>query len=467
MSWLLACVLLLGACTVVPEEELPEGVEDPKQDLVAHILDNPSDLDAHADLLRLQVRDGDAEGARTTVGHALKHNGTDFRSHLLAAQYHRWQVDLINAEKSLLTARDLAPRRLEPRVALGSLYHQTYLETDELEQRRLAVELADPALRPEFSLDLAYAAALQGKDEQAEALAKPLSEDAANNAAVRSRAWLLLCETALRRGDEAAAADACRKAFELRPTETGLVQYAARLCTVVSAEVNGQTLQPVFDKVLETQDVAESRWAALYGKWISTVTTALAKGTDAFADDNEILWRRVDAIAPDHPDTLTRRYQALALVPERKEEFEAAGAKLDTGGFGKPAAARSAGAVLRLWRAEDALRLNAFSICLAEVDQLLVREPELPNLRVLRALALFKARNDAACLEAIQAMAAESETPDEMLLSVRWWVLLRQGRSKDVLDELANAPGEPTNARLWVEAVATFHLYRGAANSGE
>lgn len=458
VALLLAC-FAATACTVVPEEDLPAGVNDPKQDLVAHILDNPGDLDAHADLLRLQVRDGDAEGARTTVGHALKHNGTDFRSHLLAAQYHRWQVDLISAEKSLLTARDLAPLRLEPRVALGSLYHQTYLENDELEQRRLAMELADPALRPEFSLDLAYAAALQGKDAEAEALATPLANDAGNSVAVRSRAWLLLCETALRKDDQAAAADACRKAFELRPTETGLVQYAARLCTVVGA---GKLL-PIFDAVLETQDVAESRWAALYGKWISAAVSALSQGTDAFAADNEVLWRRLDAIAPDHPDTLTRRYQVLALAPERKQEFEAAGAKLDKSGFGKPATPRSAAAVLRLWRAEDALRLNAFAISLAEIEQLLVREPDLPNLRVLRALALFKARNDVACLEAIKSMSAETETPDEMLLSVRWWVLLRQGRSKEVLGELETTAGEPTNARLWVQAVATFHLYRGAA----
>lgn len=134
--------LLLAGCTIMPDEQdpLPEGVTDPKEELVAHLKDNPNDLDSHADLLRLQIKDGDVEGAQTTVGHALKHNGGDYRAHLLAAQFHRWQQDLISAEKSLLTARDLAPGKLEPRVALGGLYNQTYLEDEELEQRRIALE---------------------------------------------------------------------------------------------------------------------------------------------------------------------------------------------------------------------------------------------------------------------------------------------------------------------------------------
>ena len=94
MRYLLtACLLLLLAgCTLTPAEndELPAGVSDPKEELVAHIKDNPEDLDSHADLLRLQIKDGDVEGAGTTVAHALNFNGDDYRAHLLAAQFHRW-----------------------------------------------------------------------------------------------------------------------------------------------------------------------------------------------------------------------------------------------------------------------------------------------------------------------------------------------------------------------------------------
>jgi hypothetical protein len=190
MRWILPLLLLLAGCTITPEDpdELPEGYADPKEDLVEHLKDHPNDLDSHADLLRMQIKDGDAEGAGTTVGHALKHNGGDYRAHLLAAQFHRWQADLISAEKSLLTARDLAPDKLEPRVALSGLYNQTYLEAEELEQRRIALELADATLRSEFLLDFAYANADLGHDDQAAALASQLLADGNALAGARWRA---------------------------------------------------------------------------------------------------------------------------------------------------------------------------------------------------------------------------------------------------------------------------------------
>jgi hypothetical protein len=459
MRWILPFLLLLAGCTLTPEDpaELPEGYEDPKEDLVEHLKDHPNDLDSHADLLRMQIKDGDAEGAGTTVGHALKHNGGDYRAHLLAAQFHRWQADLISAEKSLLTARDLAPDRLEPRVALSGLYNQTYLEVEELEQRRIALELADAELRPEFLLDFAYAQADLGHDDQATILASQLLADMNAPAGRRSRAHVLMCEISLRASNEKDSVAHLLSALKLEPDSDGLLQYAARLVTAVE---DGSAFAPTFDKVLETQDRAEPRWAALFGKWMLAVQAARKAGGDPLAGDTDTLYRRLDAVSPSHPDVLSRRYQLLALDKARTAELEAAAVQLEEIEFGKPATPSTLTGVQRLWRAEDALRLNAPNITLDEITQLEVREPELEGMRVMRTMALFKARENTAALGAINTWITEAGEEDEFLLAMRWWILLREGRSKEVLDEITKRTEEPSNASLWIEAVAKFHVYR-------
>ena len=460
MRWLLPILLLLAGCTITPEDpdELPEGYVDPKEDLVEHLKDNPNDLDSHADLLRMQIKDGDAEGAGTTVGHALKHNGGDYRAHLLAAQFHRWQADLISAEKSLLTARDLAPGALEPRVALSGLYNQTYLEAEELEQRRIALELADPELRPEFLLDFAYANADHGHDDEAAKLAAQLLADTAAPAGRRSRAHVLMCEISLRAAREKDAIAHLLSALKLEPESDGLLQYAARLVTAVE---DGAEFAPIFDKTLETQDRAEPRWAALFGKWMLAVQAASKSSGNPLAGDADVLYRRLDAVSPSHPDSLSRRYQLLTLDKARTAELEAAAAQLAEIEFGKPATPATLPSVLRLWRAEDALRLNAPNITLDEITQLEVREPQLDGMRVMRTMALFKARENDEALGAINTWITDAGEEDEFLLAMRWWILLRQGRSKEVLDEITKRTDEPSNASLWIEAVAKFHVYRG------
>jgi hypothetical protein len=460
MRWILPLLLLLAGCTITPEDpdELPEGYADPKEDLVEHLKDHPNDLDSHADLLRMQIKDGDAEGAGTTVGHALKHNGGDYRAHLLAAQFHRWQADLISAEKSLLTARDLAPDKLEPRVALSGLYNQTYLEAEELEQRRIALELADATLRSEFLLDFAYANADLGHDDQAAALASQLLADGNALAGARSRAHVLMCEISLRASRETDAATHLLSALKLEPKSDGLLQYTARLVTVVE---DGSAFAQTFDKALETEDRAEPRWAALFGKWMLSVQAASKSAGDPLAGDADTLYRRLDAVSPSHPDVLSRRYQLLALDKARATELEAAAAQLEEIEFGKPATPATLTGVLRLWRAEDALRLNAPNITLDEITQLEVREPTLEGMRVMRTMALFKARENEHALDAINKWIADAGEQDEFLLAMRWWILLRTSRSKEVLDEITRRTEEPSNASLWIEAVAKFHVYRG------
>ena len=455
---LLVCALL-GGCTLMPEanDELPEGVSDPKVELVDHIKDNPTDLDSHADLLRMQIKDGDEEGARTTVGHALKHNGGDYRAHLLAAQYHRWLADLLSAEKSLLAARDLAPERLEPRVALSSLYNQTYLETEEIEQRRVTLELADADLRPEFSLDYAYALASLGRDADAQAAADALLADGKGGAARLSRARVLLCEIALRDEREADAVAHLLAAIKLQPEYEGLVQYAARMVTAV---VDGSALDPVFDNTLATQDRAEMRWAALFGKWMLAVKAAVNERGDPLAEPVNVWYQRLDAVSPSHPDTLSRRYQLLMLDEARAAEAEAAAEQLKNIEFGQPPTPSSGASLMRLWRAEDALRLGVPGTTLAELTQLEAREPKLEGTRIMRTMALFRARDDARCMADIESWLNESEQEDEFLSAMRWWLMLRDGRALEVLGELRKREGDPTNATIWIEAVATFHVYR-------
>src|SRR5690606_23588269 len=263
-----AVFALLAGCAIAPEPDMPEGLIDQKVELVGRINESPTDLDAHADLLRLQIRDGDAEGAQATCFHALKHNGADYRAHLLSAQFYRWQVDLISAEKSLLAARDLAPTRLEPRVALSALYHQTYMEEAELEERRVAFTLAEPAWREEFRLDYAYACAQLGRDDQATELVLPLAGNGDARKESRSRAFALLAEINLREERFDAVATSLQAACKLTPAEHGYVQLAARMATVLDQP---EALAGLFDEALSTQDAAEARWAALFGKWMLQV----------------------------------------------------------------------------------------------------------------------------------------------------------------------------------------------------
>ncbi len=464
-AWLLCFAGLMAGCTLVPEPpEEPGEVVDQKQELVERIKDTPTDIEAHADLLRLQIRDGDAEGAEATVSHALKFNGTDYRSHLLAAQYHRWQSDLLSAEKSLLTARDLAPQRLEPRVALSGLYHQTYLEAEELEQRRITLELADPTFRDEFMLDLAYASAQLGRDAQAAELATRLVANTAAAAEARSRAHALLSEIALRSADDKTAIEQLVAARKLRPAEAGLVQYAARLVTAVEDPTG---LQAVFDDTLATQDVLEARWAALFGKWMLAVRTAEKGKKDPLLQDTDQWYLRMEAIAPGHPDTLTRHYQLQRLNPARDREADETRKKLEESEFGLPDSPTTLTAVVMLWRAEDALRIGAPQVGLQQLTKLEAREPGLPGLRVLRTIALFKARDDDQCLGSIEAWQAENKEPDALLESMRWWIMLRRGNGKQVMVEVEKNLEAPNNATLWIRAVARFHVYRaGAAKDG-
>ncbi|MCA8915939.1 MAG: hypothetical protein KDB90_11050 [Planctomycetes bacterium] len=452
-------LLLVAGCTLMPNEtdELPAGVTDPKEDLVAQIKDHPDDLDSHADLLRLQIKDGDAVGAQTTVSHALKFNGQDYRAHLLAAQYHRWQGDLISAEKSLLTARDLGPERLEPRVALSGLYNQTYLEDEELEQRRVTLDLAGPDLRPEFLLDYAYACSDLGRDDDARSAATELLADTKAPAGRRSRAEVLLCELSLRKELENESITHLLNAYKLQPDYEGVVQYAARLVTAVK---DGKALKPIFEQTLESQDRVEMRWAALFGHWMLAVQSAVAADKDPLVEDVDSWFQRLDAVSPAHPDTLTRRYQLLALDPAREAELKATEERLKASDFGAPPAPGSLKAVIRLWRAEDALRLNAPGITLAELTQLEVREPKLDGMRIMRTMALFKARDNEKCLGSIDAWLSEESEDSEFLLAMRWWILLREGKSLEVLNELRKRDDKPTNASLWIESVAKFHVYR-------
>lgn len=445
-----ALFILFSACTITPEgPDEPGDIVDQKQELVGRINESPADLEAHADLLRLQIRDGDVEGAEATVSHALKHNGADFRAHMIAAQYHRWQADLISAERSLFTARDLAPQRLEPRVALSGLYHQCYLEEAELEQRRVALELAEPALRDEFALDLAYALAQLGRDEQAMPLARQIIANEGGLAENRGKAHSLLAEIALRRGDGAGAIEQLAAAIKLRPKEPGLVQFAARLVTAVEDPV---ALDSLFESTLATQDVLEARWAALFGKWMLSVRAK---------DGKEQGWlERLEAIAPGHPDILTRQYQLAKLDPARDKEAEELHKQLEESEFGVPDSPTTLPALLMLWRAEDALRIGAPDTALEQLAQLEARETGLGGLRVMRTIALFKARDDDKCLGAIEAWQSESKETDQLLQGMRWWIMLRNGRGKEVLTEV-EAEQQPTNATMWISAVARFHVYRG------
>jgi hypothetical protein len=459
MAWL----LFLASCTLPGEQPLPEGVTDTRANLVDHIKDNPTDLDAHADLLRMQIKSGDRAGAETTVAHALKHNPRDFRAHLLEAQYHRWQLDLITTEKALLKARATAPERLEPCVALAGLYNQTYLDTEELALRRVALELCPPELRPEFTLDLAYCLWGQGNAAAATPLAAALAGQTDTPPGLRARNRLLQAEMALAGGTGTEAAGHIAAAFALVPEDGGVLQFAARAATVLD---DPAPLAPLFEQTLAGHDRAELRWTALFGHWMLALRKSVAAGSDPLGDEPDLWRKRLEAMEPGHPDVSGRYYQLLRLDSARAQQAETLGKQLEEYGLGVPPVPSTHAALLRLWRVEDALRVGASNPAVALATELRRAEGELEGSRMLLVMALFKARQDDRCLAEVEAWLAESKEPDDILLSLRWWLLLRQGKSVEVLADIEKRGGD-NNSRLWLEAVARFHTYRAAARKGE
>lgn len=463
-AWLfmaLCSLLFLASCTLPNEEPLPDGVTDQRADLVDHIKDNPTDLDAHADLLRMQIKSGDRAGAETTVAHALKHNAKDFRAHLLEAQYHRWQLDLITTEKALLKARGLAPDRLEPCVALAGLYNQAYLDAEELQLRKVALELCGPELKPEFILDLAYCHWAQRDAASAEKLSATLAALGESPAGLRSRNQLLQAEIQLNRGGK--AADHIAAAFALAPEDPGTLQFAARAATLLD---DAAPLRPLFEQTLAGKDRAELRWTALFGLWTLALRDAMAKGGNPLGEEPESWRKRLEAMEPGHPDVAGRHYQLLKLDPNRADEAKTLGEQLEELGLGLPPVPSTAAALLTLWRVEDALRVGAVEPAIGQVTELRKAEGNLDGTRMLLLMARFKARQDETCLAEIDAWLAESKETDDILLSLRWWILLRQGKPVDVLTDIEKR-GSDNNSRQWLEAVAKFHTYRaGAAKNG-
>jgi len=442
---------LVSSCALPGEEPLPDGMSDNRADLVGHIRDNPNDIDAHADLLRMQIKSGDVEGAMATVSHVLKHNERDFRAHLLDAQFQRWQLNLLGAEAGLRKARDIAPERLEPCVALAGLYNQSYLQREEVRIREIAAGLAPVELRAEFLLDLGLC---HWQVRDAERAATLNADDAGIPAAVRARALVMRAEMALGRGGSGDAAGYIRAAFRLDPENTGILQFAARAVTVLD---DPAPLGELFDETLAGKDRAELRWTALFGHWMLAVRKAA--DSDPLAEPVE-RWRlRLEVMEPGHPDVAVRYLQLLRLRPEREAEAKQLEESLNDYGLGTPPAPDTQAALLALWRAEDALRTGAPSVALATIARLEETQPDLEGLRLMRIMALFVACDFALCLEQIDRWLAESGEADEMLLSTRWVILLRLNRPADVLADI-RARELKSNAARWFEAVANFHTYR-------
>jgi len=462
-SLLIFHLLVLAACTLPQEQPLPDGVTDQRADLVERIKDTPTDLDAHADLLRMQIKSGDRAGAETTVAHALKHNAKDYRAHLLEAQYHRWQLDLITTEKALLKARTIAPDRLEPCIALAGLYNQAYLDSDELQLRQVALDLAPAELRAEFLLDLAYCQWQLRNAAEATKLSAVIAADKQVPAGLRGRNLLLHAEILLNAGETGPAAEAVGQAHTLAPEDAGTLQFAARAAILLG---DSAPLRGVFEQTLVGKDRAELRWTALFGLWTLALHNAMVAGTDPLADDVEAWRKRIEAMEPGHPDVAGRYYQLLKLNPDRAEEAKTLGEQLEEIGLGKPPVPSTHKALLALWRVEDALRVGAADPAIAEIIQLRKAEGNLEGSRMLQVMALFKARKDAECLRELDTWLAESDKTDDILLSLRWWILLRGGRSVDVLTDIQKRGGE-NNSRQWLEAVAKFQTYRAAARKGE
>jgi hypothetical protein len=454
---------VVSGCILPGEAPDPPPGGDPLDAYVETLKDHPTDMDAHASLLREQIKRGDVEGARGTVTHALFHCGKDFHAHFLAAQFHRWQYDFLSAEKSLIEARELAPANVEPRVALAALYRDTMLEREELEQRKLAVELIEKKFKPELDLDYAYSLAQAGEAQAAgDAARRVIIAEGAGQS--RFRAWILLGQLALDAGKESEAVAAALEARKEAPTERGPIRFAARLAGALQ---NPQPLLALFDDVLAKQEDPDSRFFALFGAWTASTKLAIILSKDADGPDAHGYWTRLRDLDPGQLDAISRRYQVISLLPAHKEETAALRKMLEEMQAGIPPVPNTLAELVRLWRAQDCLMLNAARPCLQEIETLQARWPS-RDLFMLKANALFGARDDDACL--VQLAQLKDETKGEMpeLRFMRWVVQLRKQQAREVMREIeAAAQGDKAdNSTLLMEAITRFRTYRKAANAG-
>ncbi len=466
----LALILLLlpAGCIVpgAPDESDLNAVDDNAVVLVDRIKDKPTDLEAHADLLRLQIQRGDAEGARGTVEHAMFHNPGDFRAPLLAAQFYRWQLDLITAEKMLLKSRDLAPAAVEPRIALAALYSECALEEQELQQRRIVTELAEAAFRAEFELDYAYALSHAGRPAEAAQAARRVV-DAAGAGKARARAWILLAQLALDAGEEAACLTTALEARKADIRERGPLRFLARLAGALQ---NPEPLLKSFDEALATQEDPEARFAALFGAWTACTKLAVAAGRDPDGQDAHAYWARLRDLDPGQVDALSRRYQVVSLLPTYTEETSAVKQMIEEQRVGLPAKVQSLDRLMLLWRAEDCLRLGAARPSIAALRALEKAEPALPGLRLMLATALFVARQDGPCRDLLASLLAEAKAEPDELMALQWQLDLRAGKAPELARALEARGEQTTQAALWTLAVARLHTYRrgeGKAGGGK
>lgn len=463
-----ACVLSLAFCAVsgciLPGEdpEPPPG-GDPLAAYVDTLKDNPTDIEAHANLLREQIKRGDVEGAQATVSHALFHISKDFRSHMLAAQFHRWQYDFLSAEKQLVEARELSPSNVEPRLALAALYRDALLEREELEQRRLAVALVAPEFKAELDLDYAFSLAQAGEGKAAsEAAQRVIDAKGAGNS--RFRAWILLGQIALDGGREEDAVAAALAARKEAPKERGPVRFAARLAGALQ---NPEPLLALFEDVLAKQEDPDSRFFALFGAWTATTKLAVILSQDADGERPHEYWTRLRDLDPGQLDALSRRYQVISLLPQRKEETQALRQMLENMQAGIPPLTNTLPELVRLWRAQDSLMLSAARPSLREIEQLQPRWPS-RDLFLLKANALFGARLDDACMALLAQLKEPGKEEMAELRFMRWVVQIRQGQAIAVMREI-EAMGEQQkadNATLLMLAITRFRTYRKTADAG-
>lgn len=452
---------IVSGCILPGEEPDPPPGGDPLAAYVDTLKDNPTDIEAHANLLREQIKRGDAEGAQATVTHALFHCGKDFRAHLLAAQYHRWQYDFLSAEKELVLARELAPGNVEPRLALAALYRDAMMEREELEQRKLAVALVDPKFKAELELDYAVALAQAGETQLAlEAARRVVDAEGAGNS--RFRAWVLLGQLALDAGREDEAVSCALAARKEAPRERGPVRFAARLAGALQ---NPEPLLALFEEVLAKQEDPDSRFFALFGAWTAATRLAIALNQDADGEKPHGYWVRLRDLDPGQLDAISRRYQIVSLVPSRTEERDALKNLLTDMQAGLPPITGTLPELSRLWRAQDCLMLSAARPCLSEIERLQPRWPA-RELFLLKANALFGARLDDACLAQLAQLGGQEEMAE--LRFMRWLVQVRNGQAMAVMREI-DAMGENAkadNGTLLMLAVTRFRTYRKAGDAG-
>jgi hypothetical protein len=509
-------------CAVGPDA--PGGVlnaPDPVTDLEARVKAEPHKLELWRELTGMYLRERDGKSARAAAAACVRRNPSEPNAWLLSANVSRTLLDLIAAHSALREAYKLGGDEkavAASREALASFCEETWLwaeavklreagweaAKDEAKQARAANEReVHENLPNDGSFEWTLSANAAVEDSLVQLLAALEAAGESQRAAMLDHdGWIVsaLCWTrrvlvSVRSGNADVIAlktlavlpdpkfDAhVKTSLKVKPPDlSAYVHTALRLVPLVSGTEQYDTLATFLDCALKMTETSATRFAAYLAYWEIGWMRERRRAIPGVPASNPDLAAKLDQIDSGHPDWVLR--QALASVLAGDGPAAAADAAKMMERLGLPEAMRpplpqSAGEFRDLLIVLDAEAIGAAWQMLEAVGRLQKGHPGSGFLAVAEVRAEFALMHFERVLELTAAIAPRPASPRgtpvvlnvaqpelrAALLELRWKALIRDGKAKQMLEEL-RAEGEakepapmPARTAAWLKAVAEMHV---------